>query len=97
MASKRGSNEFHATLFEFLRNDALDARNPFSPTVDPLKRNQFGFVASGPVVLPKLYNGTSKLFWMFAYEGTRRRQSVTSTSLVPTLKERVGDHRRSRN
>jgi hypothetical protein len=51
VASKRGSNEFHATLFEFLRNDALDARNPFSTTVDPLKRNQFGFVASGPGVL----------------------------------------------
>lgn len=91
VASKRGSNEFHATLFEFLRNDALDARNPFSPTVDPLKRNQFGFVASGPVLLPKLYNGKNKLFWMFAYEGTRRRQAVTSTTLVPTLKERAGD------
>jgi len=91
VASKRGSNEFHATLFEFLRNDAMDARNPFSTTVDPLKRNQFGFVASGPVFLPKLYNGKNKLFWMFAYEGTRRRQAVTSTTLVPTLKERSGD------
>jgi len=95
VASKRGSNEFHATLFEFLRNDALDARNPFSTTVDPLKRNQFGFVASGPVLLPKLYNGKNKLFWMFAYEGTRRRQAVTSTTLVPTLKERAGDFSRS--
>ena len=91
VASKRGSNEFHATLFEFLRNDALDARNSFSATVDPLKRNQFGFVASGPVFLPKLYNGKNRLFWMFAYEGTRRRQAVTSTTLVPTLKERAGD------
>jgi hypothetical protein len=83
VASKRGSNEFHATLYEFLRNDALDARNYFSPTVDPLKRNQFGFVASGPVFIPKLYNGKNKLFWMFAYEGTRRRQAVTSTNLGP--------------
>ena len=91
VASKRGSNEFHATLYEFLRNDALDARNPFSTTVDPLKRNQFGFLASGPVFLPKLYNGKNELFWMFAYEGTRRRQAVTSTTLVPTLKERAGD------
>jgi hypothetical protein len=91
VASKRGSNEFHATLFEFLRNDALDARNFFSATVDPLKRNQFGFVASGPVLLPKLYNGKNRFFWMFAYEGTRRRQAITSTTLVPTLKERAGD------
>jgi len=91
VASKRGSNEFHATVYEFLRNDALDARNYFSTTVDPLKRNQFGFVASGPVLIPKLYNGRNRLFWMFGYEGTRRRQAVTSTSLVPSLKERAGD------
>jgi len=91
VASKRGSNQFHGTLYEFLRNDALDARNYFSTTVDPLKRNQFGFVASGPVFIPKLYNGKNQLFWMFAYEGTRRRQAVTSTTLVPTLKERAGD------
>ena len=91
VVSKRGSNEFHSTLFEFLRNDALDARNFFSTTVDPLKRNQFGFVAGGPVVLPGLYNGRNKLFWMFSYEGTRRRQAVTTTTLVPTLKERAGD------
>jgi len=91
VASKRGSNEFHATLYEFLRNDALDARNYFSTTVDPLKRNQFGFVLVGPVIFPKLYNGKDRLFWMFAYEGVRRRQAVTSTTLVPTLKERVGD------
>ncbi|HWC18646.1 MAG TPA: carboxypeptidase regulatory-like domain-containing protein, partial [Terriglobales bacterium] len=91
VASKRGANEFHTTSYEFLRNDALDARNYFSTTVDPLKRNQFGFVASGPVFIPKLYNGKDKLFWMFSYEGTRRRQAVTSTTLVPTLKERSGD------
>lgn len=57
---------------------------------DPLKRNQFGFV-SGPVVFPNLCSGKDKLFWMFAYEGTRRRQAVTSTTMVPTLKERAGD------
>jgi outer membrane receptor protein involved in Fe transport len=91
VASKRGANDFHATLYEFLRNDALDARNFFSATVDPLKRNQFGFVADGPVILPKIYNFKNKLFWMFGYEGTRRRQSVTSTTLVPTLQERAGD------
>ena len=78
VVSKRGSNEFHSTLFEFLRNDALDARNFFSTTVDPLTRNQFGFVAGGPVVLPGLYNGKDRLFWMFSYEGTRRRQAVTT-------------------
>jgi Carboxypeptidase regulatory-like domain len=91
VVSKRGSNDFHSTLFEFLRHDALDARNPFSATVDPLRRNQFGFVAGGPVVVPGLYDGRNKLFWMFSYEGTRRRQAVSTTTLVPTLKERAGD------
>jgi Carboxypeptidase regulatory-like domain/TonB-dependent Receptor Plug Domain len=91
VASKRGANDFHGTVYEFLRNDGLDAKNFFSTTVDPLKRNQFGFVASWPVFLPKLYNGKDKLFWMFAYEGVRQRQAVTSTTLVPTLKERAGD------
>ena len=91
VVSKRGSNDFHATLFEFLRNDALDARNFFSATVDPLRRNQFGFVAGGPLVVPRLYNGRNKLFWMFSYERTRRRQAVTTTTLVPTLQERAGD------
>src|SRR6185369_14041560 len=91
VASKRGSNDLHGTLFEFLRNDALDARNFFSPTVDPLKRNQFGLVIIGPVFVPRVYDGKDKLFWMFSYEGARRRQAVTSTTLVPTLKERSGD------
>ena len=64
---------------------------PSALPVDPLNRNQFGFVASGPVFLPRLYNGKDRLFWMFSYEGTRRRQAVTTTALVPTLKERAGD------
>jgi len=90
VASKRGSNYFHGTLFEFLRNDALDARNFFSPTVDPLKRNQFGFVVSGPVFVPKVYDGKDKLFWMFSYEGARRRQApdVAQDSRPPCYSRR---------
>jgi hypothetical protein len=91
VASRRGSNETHVTLFEFLRNNDLDARNFFSTSVAPLKRNQFGGMASGPVFIPKLYNGKNRTFWMFAYEATRRRQAVSSTALVPSLKERAGD------
>ncbi|HYM09707.1 MAG TPA: carboxypeptidase regulatory-like domain-containing protein, partial [Bryobacterales bacterium] len=91
VASKRGSNELHATLFEFLRNNDLDARNFFSSGTAPLKRNQFGFSASGPVFIPKLYNGKNKTFWMFSYEVTRQRQAVSSTALVPSLAERAGD------
>ncbi|MEO7653784.1 MAG: carboxypeptidase regulatory-like domain-containing protein [Bryobacteraceae bacterium] len=91
VASKRGTNEYHATLFEFLRNNSLDARNFFSVGVSPLKRNQFGFSAGGPVLIPKLYNGRNTTFWNFSYEVIRRRQGVSSTAIVPTLKERAGD------
>src|ERR1700730_2793794 len=91
VASKRGSNELHGTAYEFLRNPDLDSRNFFSTSVSPLKRNQFGFVVSGPVVIPKLYNGKNKTFWMFSYEVTRQRQSINSTALVPSLPERTGN------
>ena len=91
VASKRGANEFHGTAYEFLRNTNLDARNFFSTAVAPLQRNQFGFVLSGPVLIPKIYNGKNKTFWMFSYEVTRQRQSINSTALVPSLAERAGD------
>src|SRR5438477_5885496 len=81
VASKRGSNEFHGTAYEFLRNTDLDARNFFSASVAPLQRNQFGFTVSGPVVIPKLYHGRNKTFWMFSYEVTRQRQSINSTAV----------------
>src|SRR3989442_4930347 len=56
VASKRGSNELHANLFEFLRNNDLDGRNFVSVGVPPLKRHQFRVSASGPVRIPKLYH-----------------------------------------
>ncbi|HZT30763.1 MAG TPA: TonB-dependent receptor [Bryobacteraceae bacterium] len=91
VASRRGTNQLHGTLFDFLRNDKLDARNFFAPGVNPQKRNQFGFMLGGPVLIPHLYNGRDRTFWMFSYEGTRQRNAVSSTTLVPTAQERAGD------
>jgi hypothetical protein len=91
VASKRGTNELHATFFEFLRNDAMDARNFFSSGTAPLKRNQFGATASGPVVLPKIYDGRNKTFWMFSFEAIRTPPGNQHTALVPSLNERAGD------
>jgi len=75
---KAGTNRFHGTFFEFLRNDVFDAETYFlnferSATLgrlkkDPLRRNQFGFVMSGPVLFPKIYNGKNKTFWAFNME-----------------------------
>ncbi len=51
VAIKSGTNEFHGTLFEFLRNDSLDARNFFAKEVEVLKRNQFGGTAGFPIII----------------------------------------------
>jgi hypothetical protein len=99
--TKSGSNEIHGSLFEFLRNEKLDAYNyflvkrPAGATVDrpraPLKRNQFGAVLSGPVLLPKLYNGKNRTFFFADYAGLREVRGNTYVNSVPTSKVRNGD------
>jgi len=92
VVTKSGSNHFHATLFEFLRNDKIQARNFFDQARKPaLRRNQFGGTVSGPVLLPKLYDGRDKLFWLFNYEGVRQRSPATLLSSLPTQAELDGD------
>src|SRR2546426_4650662 len=86
--SKSGGNAYHGSLFEFLRNDALDAQ-PYAftsvhPPKSPFKWNDYGFELDGPVRVPKLYNGHDKLFFMANYEALRRRQNFLSTYSVPT-------------
>src|SRR5258708_18323069 len=78
---KSGTNQFHGSAFEFLRNSALDARNYFDdPTlpIPPFKRNDFGETFGGPIV-------KDKTFFFVDYQGRRIRQSQTDLSLVPTL------------
>jgi hypothetical protein len=94
LAIKSGTNQFHGTAFEFLRNDALDARGYFlSPSAqkNKLRRNSFGGVLSGPVKIPKLYNGTDRTFFLVNYEGRRERRGSPGTAAVPTLEMRNGD------
>ncbi len=88
--SKGGTNDFHGALFEFDRNNAFDARSFFEAGIPPLRQNQFGFVAAGPVYIPKLYNGRNKTFFMANYEGTRIRQGIDQFGLVPTPAELSG-------
>lgn len=92
VSTKSGTNEFHGALWEFLRNDKLDARDFFNTRGDkpPLRRNQFGGTLGGPVRLPG-YDGRDHTFFFFAYEGIRRRQQFTSLQQVPTLAFRQGD------
>ena len=85
IATRSGSNEFHGELFEFFRNDALDARNFFTLTSaepPPFKRNQFGGQLGGPIV-------KEKMFFFFSYEGLRQRQGVDLNSLVLSDSQRA--------
>ena len=86
VVTKSGTNEYHGALFEFVRNTAMDARNFFQPVNTPvsiLKRNQFGFVLSGPIRIPKVFNGHDKLFFLFNYEGQRQNQQNLAYGSVP--------------
>ncbi|HEV2380439.1 MAG TPA: carboxypeptidase regulatory-like domain-containing protein [Terriglobia bacterium] len=90
VVTKGGTNQFHGNVWEFLRNNDLDARDPFLPNVNPLKQNQFGGDVGGPVRLPH-YDGRNRTFFFGSYQGFR--QSIGSTALyeVPTLAMYTGD------
>jgi len=90
IVSKSGTNDLHGTVFWFLRNNALDARSYFQAAIPPLRQNQFGFVAGGPVYLPKLYNGRNRTFWLANYEGSRIRQGTDFFANVPTSDQLAG-------
>src|SRR5207249_1055072 len=76
IVSKSGSNQLHGTAFEFLRNDAFDAKAPFQSTIPELRQNQFGFVVGGPIYIPKVYDGRNKTFFLVNYEGWRIRNGI---------------------
>ena len=89
--TKSGTNQFHGVLFEFIRNEKLDARNYFALTRQILKRNQFGADLGGPVLIPKLYNGRDRTFFFVNYEGQRLRQGLIVNTIVPNAAQRGGN------
>jgi len=98
--TKSGSNTFHVTLFEFFRNNRLDANNFFNngngQPIPAYTYNQYGFSVGGPVLLPH-YNGHNKTFFFFNYEGFREHAGSTVLTTVPTLLQRAGDFSQTRN
>jgi len=85
MTTRSGTNDYHGALYEFFRNDAMDARSFFANTKAPLRYNIFGGSIGGPIV-------KNKTFFFFNYEGSRRRDGVTySGDDVPHIAERGGD------
>ena len=84
VVTRSGGEHFHGSLYEFFRNDILDARNYFSAAVEPLKQNQYGLTVGGPAL-------SRKLFFFSYYEGWRNRQGVTQSASVPTAAQQRGD------
>jgi hypothetical protein len=84
LVTKSGTNQFHGTGFEFLRNNVLDARNFFDQTRPPFKRNQFGGYLGGPIK-------KDKTFFFGGYEALRQRKGETDVDTIPTPAMLGGD------
>jgi Carboxypeptidase regulatory-like domain/TonB dependent receptor-like, beta-barrel len=94
VVTKSGTNNLHGSVFHFQQDDALDSRgyyeNPANPK-NPRNRKQFGFEMDGPVVIPGLYNGHNKTFFMGSYEGVRGESITSPFASVPTQLMREGN------
>jgi hypothetical protein len=83
--TKSGTNQFHGTLFEYLRNEKLNSRDFFAVSVPPFKRNQYGGTLGGPI-------RRDRTFFFASYQATRERSAPgTTTALVPSQAMRRGD------
>jgi hypothetical protein len=95
VSTRPGSNAYHGTVFEFLRNDKFDAANfDFNgthPPKSPFRQNQYGYTLGGPVQIPKLFNGKNRLFFMSNYEGFKSRTTTYNTATTMTARMRAGD------
>jgi Carboxypeptidase regulatory-like domain/TonB dependent receptor len=102
IATKSGTNSLHGDVYDFLRNDKLDAAPyftkrsgvyPYPGHADfrtPHRENQFGVLVTGPVFIPKLYNGKNRTFFTFNYEGIRNFAPTAGITTVPTALMRQG-------
>jgi hypothetical protein len=82
--TRSGTNEYHGAAWEFLRNNAMDAKSFFADSVEPLRRNQFGGTFGGPI-------WKDKTFFFLYYEGVRDSQGETTRATVPSDAERTGN------
>src|SRR6266851_5394126 len=94
VVTKSGSSQFHGAGWEYIRNDAFDARDKFlapSAKKPSFRQNQFGASVGGRVEIPRLYNGKKKTFFFVAYQGFRYSQPASNNLLVPTATQLSGD------
>lgn len=92
---KSGGNQIHGAAYEYGQISAIDANTYINDMqnkpITVTHYNQYGVEASGPVLIPHVYNGHNKLFWLFAWEGLKDSQPNTNIATVPTAAERTGD------
>jgi hypothetical protein len=103
LSTKAGTNTLHGSAYEYLRNNAFDARNPFTDiTTDSagnivpippatFHQNQFGATVGGPIYIPKAFNGRNKMFFFFGYDAWRFSHASASLYHVPTSDELAGN------
>ncbi|WP_162537995.1 TonB-dependent receptor [Granulicella sp. WH15] len=95
-AVKSGTNQWHGSIYEYFRNNALDSNNWLAKhggnQLAPTHQNEFGATIGGPLSIPHLYNGRDRTFFFFAYGGSRKSGADTfDTAQVPTPQELQGD------
>jgi hypothetical protein len=81
-ATRSGTNQFHGSTWEFLRNNVLNTKDYFATKIPVLRQNQFGAAAGGPIILPH-YNGRNRTYFYGGYQGTRIIQDVLASSAIP--------------
>lgn len=89
LQTKSGTTSFHGSVFEYLRNNDLNARNFFSPTVPTLKQNIFGYTLGGPVLVP-FYHGTRKTFFFASSQWVDSHAGSVLLGATPTAAQRAG-------
>ena len=97
VATKSGTNKYHGSLYEFVRNDAFDARNTFATTVAPFRYNQYGLALGGPVRIPKVYDGRNKTFFFGNWEKWHYSKTSFPITSVPIAAYRTGDFSQQRD
>jgi hypothetical protein len=95
IVTKGGANQFHGNAFEYFQAEELNANqselNRIGAKKPPMNINTYGIQASGPVMIPKLFDGRNKLFWLVSYEAMRQRSADPGSLSVPLPEWRTGD------
>ena len=96
VVTRSGTRQFHGTLFEFVRNNAFDARSFFATSIAPLRFNDFGWTLGGPIYIPRHWNSDkNKLFFFAGQEWKYNHAGATNLTTVPTADERNGNFQTS--